>query len=161
MLIHGTDMLPARVQQLIELAATEAALRADFLVAKGPGVGDRSTSEFMAALKRKAESLFGPDVAEREVVKRAGVRVDYWFEPEATIIEIALGLKNPLSEFERDVLKAVVARHEGRAVTHLVLVGKPGAVKRATSPWYQRVIEWAKSQGVEVTIADLPSNAAA
>jgi len=148
-------MLPERVKALIALANHEAASIPDFFAIKGPGLGDRATAGFIASLRRKAESSLGPGIAEVEILRNSKVRVDYWFKPERTFVEIALSLRNPLSEFERDVLKAVVAQPKRGAVKRLVLVGKPGATKRVASPWYQTVIKWVKTQGIEVHVEEL------
>jgi hypothetical protein len=153
-------MLPKRIQLLVDAAQAEADARPDFLAIKGPGAGDRSSAAFVAALRAKAKALLGSDLAEYPVLRETAVRVDYWFPEEETILEVALSLRNPLSEFERDVLKAVIARAEGLRVTHLVVVAKQDARTRIGSPWYRKVVDWAQSQGIEVTFHELHANAA-
>ncbi len=70
---------------------------------------------------------------------------------EATILEIALGLRNLLGEFERDVLRAVRARDAGFRVSKLVILAKPGVL----DPWYRPICEWAKGRGLEVLVFEL------
>lgn len=57
-------------------------------------------------------------------------RFDFFFPNEGTAVEFAFGLHNPISEFERDVFKCLLAIEDGCAVKKLMLVGKPGAITR-------------------------------
>jgi hypothetical protein len=149
-----------RVQSLLDAAQEEAKLHPAFFITKGPGAGDHSTAAYIAALRKRLHVQFGSDLAEHPILPGTGIRVDYWLPEEQTIVEIALGLKNPLSEFERDVLKAVVSRATGLQVNTLVLLGKPGAFRRMESPWFKHVRAWAKEQGVTVLVHELRSESA-
>ena len=46
---------------------------------------------------------------------------------EGTAVEFAFGLHNPNSEFERDILKCILAIEDGCKIRKLILIGKPGA----------------------------------
>lgn len=133
----------------------------DFFLRKGPGKGDISTAVFIHALHdrigiREGEQPTNGIHPEATLVENgSGARVDFWIPEEQTIIEIALGLRNPLSEFERDVLKALIARDAGIPVSTLVLLGKPLARKRISGAWFQQVIEWAGKRGVRVCVLEL------
>ena len=153
-------MLPRSVQVLLDIAQSEADARPNFREVKGPGAGDRFAAGFVAAVREKTREALGADFAEKGVVEGTAVRVDYWFPEEATVVEIALSLANPLSEFERDVLKAVIARADGLRVNSLVLVAKDGAATRQPRPWLKRVVKWARTQGVEVSLHLLRVNPA-
>lgn len=150
-----------RVRHLLEAAQGEAQLHPAFFETKGPGAGDRTTAAYIAALRKRLQTQFGGDLAEYSVLPGTGIRVDYWLPEENTIVEIALGLKNPLSEFERDVLKAVISRAKGLPVDALVLLGKPGALRCADSPWFKSVRAWALERGVTVSVHELRPEATA
>jgi hypothetical protein len=106
----------------------------DFLSPKGPGVGDRFTADF---LKRLGDCLVTRNIA-AEPQFRVGQTVAYSFDfyipAERTVIEIALGAHNPSTEYEKDILKCLIARTNGIRVDHLVLLGRPGAKKRLSGP---------------------------
>lgn len=158
--LHGAPLgkMTTRVLRLAQRIANE---QEEFFSIKGPGRGDHSTAAFIGVLQERVVKTRNGDhgdeiIAEATLLKEAsGARVDYWIPAEETIIEIALGLRNPLSEFERDILKAVIARVGGVPVSTLVLLGKPHALKRTAAPWYQQVIDWAGSQGLRVCVLEL------
>jgi hypothetical protein len=105
-----------------------------FFEKKGPGVGDHATGAFVRSLRQLAKEVFGTDYSEKVVCKGAGFRFDFFFPGEGTAVEFAFGLHNPNSEFERDILKCILAIEDGCAVKKLILVGKPGAIVRLNAP---------------------------
>jgi hypothetical protein len=147
--------------QVLRLAQSIANEQKDFFLRKGPGRGDRSTAEFIQSLHEQLAAgsgggfVGGIEPEKTFVDSVSGARVDFWIPAEQTIIEIALGLRNPLSEFERDVLKALIARDEGIPISTLVLLGKPSALKRTSAPWCQHVIKWAATRGLRVCVLEL------
>jgi hypothetical protein len=132
-----------RASMLFTLAQALALERPGFFEIKGPSVGDKDTAAFMRELRRRAEATFGVDYAEQKVCGPNGLCVDYYFPEEGTIVEIAMGLRNPNSEFERDILKAIMAQDAGHEVKHLMFIAKPGAVKKCNQPSSRAIIEWA------------------
>ena len=98
---------------LLLLAQGIAEQTSDFFQRKGPGVGDHATGAFVRALSQLAKEVFGADHSEKVVCKGAGFRFDFFFPDEGTAVEFAFGLHNPNSEFERDILKCILAI-EGR-----------------------------------------------
>jgi hypothetical protein len=86
------------------------------------------------SIRQLAKETFGADYSEKVVCKGAGFRFDFYFPDEGTAIEFAFGLHNPNSEFERDILKCILAIEDGCPVKKLVLVGKPGAILRLSAP---------------------------
>jgi hypothetical protein len=142
--------------QLFSLAQALALERPGFFEIKGPSVGDRDTAAFMQELRRRAVATFGHDFAEQKICGPNGLCVDYYFPDEATIVEIAMGLRNPNSEFERDILKAIMAQDAGQAVQHLVFIAKPGATKKCGQPSSRAIIDWAgRAHGLIVEVHEL------
>jgi hypothetical protein len=147
-----------RVSTLFALAQELALERPGFFEIKGPSVGDKDTAAFMQALRRRADGTFRTDFAERKICGPNGLCVDYYFPEEATIVEIAMGLRNPNSEFERDILKAIMAQDAGHAVKHLVFISKPGAAKKCAQPSSRAIIDWAaRAHGIVVDVHELLS----
>jgi hypothetical protein len=157
-----TGQLGPHTNAVLDLAQKLSEKYQDHFVIKGPGIGDRETNRFINGLRVEVHAKFDDEDKKQAVYSEFrlfntmnSIRVDYWFPDEGTILEIAFGLRNPLSEFERDVLKAVTARDAGLPVSKLVLLSKPGALKRLGAPWYQHVIRWAKKKGVSMYIFEL------
>lgn len=112
----------------------------------GPGAGDRRTHQFMRELRAEAARKFGKDYAECRICGETALAVDYYFPEERTIVEVALGLPNPGSEFEKDVLKAIMAQELGSKVHRLVFISRPGGVKKCSQPGRSAVIRWARAR---------------
>ena len=143
-------------ERLFKLANALVAQRSDFFNVKGPGAGDRATNEFMDALRARARRVLKADHAEKTICGANGYCVDYYFPSEGTIVEVALGLPKPKTEFELDVLKAVMAKEVGHKVKRLVFISKPGAVKKCSQPGRQAIIEWLlRHHGIAVQIHEL------
>jgi hypothetical protein len=135
----------SKVDILIAIIQAVADENATFFEVKGPGAGDLHTNRFIAEIKERARTAFNEDFSEHRICKNNGFAVDYYFRDEETIVEIALGLKNPGSEFEKDILKALMAKDNEHPVQHLVLIGKPGAERRCAQPGRQGFIDWART----------------
>ena len=74
-------------------------------------------------------------------------------------MEVALGLRNPNSEFEHDVLKAVLAQEAGYRVRKLILLAKPGAMKRHGQPGSSAIVGWVKrNHGINVEFRELTNS---
>jgi hypothetical protein len=141
---------------IVRLAQVVAAERPTFFEVRGPGAGNRETNAFMAELRSRVETNLGPDYAEQRICGNNGFAIDFYIQSEATIIEVALGLKNPNSEFERDILKAIMAQEQGYPVEQLVFVSKPGGTRRAHRAGAQAIISWLKeNQNIVVDIHEL------
>jgi len=148
-----------RPDELVNLAQTLANETPGFFEIKGSGAGNLATNAYVGELRIRAALCFGVDLAEQSVCGTNNLRVDYYFEPEATIVEIALGLRNPNTEFEKDVLKAVMAKDQGRAVERLLLVSKQGGRKKCNQPGRREVVSWSeRSHGIRVEVHDLVPN---
>ena len=131
-----------QAEELLEIAQGLADQRPDFFEVKGPGAGNKATNAFMRDLRETALAKIGADYAEKEVCGVNGFRVDYYFPMEATIVEVAFGLPKPKTEFERDNLKAVMAKEFGHEVRRLFFISKPGAVKKCSQPGRAGISAW-------------------
>lgn len=95
--------------ELVRLAQAAAEAIPGFFDTAGAGVGNRRTNEFMKGLRRSVENSLGSGYAEQRISGDNRLAVDFFVPNEATIIEVALSLRNSNTEFERDVLKALMA----------------------------------------------------
>lgn len=135
-----------RPARLLALARAIATASPDFQAVLGPGDGDRATHAFMRQLRERAAEAFGADYSERRVCGETSLAVDFYFPDEGAIVEVALGLPNPASEFEKDVLKAIVPQELGYNVDRLFFISRPGAAKKCEQPGRTAVKEWARTK---------------
>jgi hypothetical protein len=151
-------MMPL-VDKLLSLANEIAQNHPRFFENNGPGVGDRNTAEFMKKLRETALQELGRDFSEKQICGNNKLAVDFFFPEEATIVEIALTLRNPNSEFYKDILKTILAQKIGTRIKTLVFVSKPGAIKRHGEPASQSIITLIKKEfGVEIAIKEITQN---
>jgi hypothetical protein len=145
-----------RPGRLLALARNIIADRPDFHVVKGPGAGDKATAAFMRELRARAIAEFNEDYSERRICGKTSLCVDFYFPEEATVVEVALGLPNPGSEFEKDILKAIIAHDYGHPVQRLFFISRAGAVKKCSQPGRSTLIAWAASiHGLNIEIHEL------
>lgn len=162
----GTDVANTasnlmKSEQLLLLAQGIVEQTSGFLEKKGPGVGDHTTGVFVRSLRQLAKEVFGSGYSEKVVCKGAGFRFDFFFPDEGTAVEFAFGIHNPHSEFERDILKCVLAIEDGCPVKKLILVGKPGAIVRLSAPAPKAIVALVGTRfdlAVEVLELRIPQN---
>jgi hypothetical protein len=143
-------------QQLLGLARKLASADPNFLSTKGPGIGNKATNRFMSELRGLAKATFGDEFAEQKICGSSGLCVDYYFPHEETVVEIALGLNKPKTEFEKDILKVIMAREAGHPITRLIFICKPGGLKKCAQPGRRDVIAWLGSKhNVQTEIHEL------
>ena len=140
-----------KTEKIVRLAQEVATHRPGFFDVQGPGAGNRETNAFMAELRGRVVSAIGSGYEEQRICGTNKLAVDFYVPEEETIVEVALGLKNPNSEFERDVLKAVLAQDEGYAVERLVFVCKPGGALRTGRAGAKAITSWVE-QHREITV---------
>jgi len=141
---------------LYEIANDLAKDTPGFFEKKGPGKGNFATNDFIAELSSRTISKFGEDFAEKHICGDNSLAVDYHFPSEETVVEIALGLRNPNTEFEKDILKVVMAQDNGHTVSRLVFISKPGGISKCNQPGRRAVIDWLKkSHGVVTEVLEL------
>ncbi len=139
------------------LARELVAARPDFQRVLGPSAGDHATAQFMKALQERALSAFGIDHSEQRICGENSFRVDFYFRDEATVVEVALGLPYPNCEFEKDVLKALIAKELGNPVSTLFFISRAGAAAKCNQAGRRAIIEWSASKhGIAVEVHDLP-----
>jgi hypothetical protein len=148
-----------KAETIRELAQQVASETEGFFVVSGPGIGDRLTKGFIARLRAGAIAAFGQDYAEQCICGTNKLAVDYYFPDEATIVEVALSIRNSNSEFERDILKALMAQESAHRVERLVFISRPGALKQHSSPSSQAIIAWAQRRHeLQIEVHDLQPN---
>ena len=144
----------------MRLAREIADQRPDFHAVRGPGAGDRATNTYMATLRASALEAFGSDLSEFRGCGPNSLATDFYFADEGVMVEIALGLPNPGSEFEKDIIKALMAKELGHFVRKLVFISRPGAKKKCDQPGRRAMIQWAYDQhGIVIEIHELNGEA--
>jgi hypothetical protein len=132
-----------RTSWLVLFASKLANSIPDFYEKKGPGRGDRSTNEFIDALRKSARERFGRDYSEAKVCHGTDFPLDFYFPEEGTAVEFAFSLHQPMNEFERDIFKCLLAQDSGRVLRRLVFVCKPGGESKLSAPVPKAIIAWA------------------
>jgi len=151
----------AITDQILTLAQQLADIRPTFFAKKGPGAGDDDTNAYMRELRTAVEKATGKDYSEKRICGDNNLAVDFFIEQEETVIEVALSLRNPNCEFERDILKVLMAQEAGIRVKRLVFVAKPGGEKRVRQPSSQAMVAWAnRNHKLEIVVRDLQPAAA-
>ncbi len=152
----GELRLGVKAARLIQEAQRIAERTQDFFKTKGAGAGDLATNAFMNGLRQAARQAFDCNFSEAKICGKNNFTLDFYFPDEETAVEFAFSLSKPISEFERDIFKCLLAQHNGQIVRKLVLVGKPGALKRIASPGPRAIIEWVRSQhSLDVQVREL------
>ena len=143
-------------EKLFELAQNLAKKTYGFLETKGPGIGNHATNQFISQLVALSTKEFGKDYSEQNICGNNALAVDFYFPEEGVIVEIALGLKNPNTEYEKDILKALMAKNIGHNVKKLFFISKPGGEKKCKQPGRIAVKEWLlNSSSIELEVWDL------
>lgn len=153
------SQLKGKAERLYLLAQAIAFRTPKFFDVKGAGTGDHATAEFMAQLRKVAVDSFGQDYSETKSISRAKLSFDFHFPDEETVVEVALGLRNPNSEYEHDIFKCLLAREDATAVKRLLFIAKPGALARQNSPGQKAIKDFVlKRFGLEIQILELEPN---
>ncbi len=149
-------MALSKAEDLYRIANRLASKEEGFFEKKGPGAGNHATNRFIAELGNAVQRKFRYNYSEQAICGENSLAVDFYFPEESTIVEVALGLKNPSTEFEKDILKAVMARDLGNNVQHLVFIAKPGGEKKCRQPGRTAVKKWLKeTHGISIEVKDL------
>jgi hypothetical protein len=145
-----------KTARLVVLAQQLANRTPSFFEVKGPGAGDRAANEFIAQLSRMARELFGHDFSQAKISGECGFAVDFYVTDEQTVVEFAFCLDKPMNEFERDVFKCLLAKDGGSNVQKLILVGKPGSIKKMEAPGAMAIRKWVwKRHGLGIEVFEL------
>src|SRR5258708_33449284 len=95
----------------------------------------------MKKLRKLAKEMFGSDLSEKRVCKDSKHAFDFYIPDEGSVIEIALSLHNPASEYEKDIFKCLLAKEEGLNIKSLLFIAKPGALRRHDAAGSKRIRE--------------------
>jgi hypothetical protein len=145
-----------KFEKLYRIAKELSESTPGFLDTKGPGAGNLATNEFISELGKRAMREFGEDFSEKNICGKNSLAVDFYFPEDVTVVEIALGLKHPNSEFEKDILKVLMAKSLGNKIEQLVFISKPGGVKKCNQPGRVAVKEWLKMNSeMSIMVMDL------
>lgn len=143
-------------EKLYNLAKELSIKTYGFLDKKGPGIGNHATNQFITNLSAIAFKEFGEDFSEKKICGRNSLAVDYYFPDEGVIVELAFGLKNPNTEYEKDILKAIMAKSLGNKIDKLLFISKPGGNKKCQQPGRTAVKEWLlENRAIEIQVWDL------
>jgi hypothetical protein len=144
----------ARILELANAIAKERGLI--FFDRLGPGKGNDSTTSFMQELHTRVRAELGAGLGEICLCGTNKLCVDFYIRHERTIIEIELGARNPHTNFERDIFKGLLAKDEGCEIDYLIIIGKPGTVKRLQMPDARAIANWVqKHHSIGIQIYDL------
>jgi len=142
---------------IVETAYCIASKTENFQEVKGAGIGNYATNEFMAELRRNLIEVFGTDFSEKKISGKNSFAVDFYIPEEKSIIEVALGLPNTASEFEKDILKAIMAKELGSDIENLIFISRAGAIKKCNQPGRKAIQDWVKDiHNINIKIYELP-----
>lgn len=145
-----------KAHKLLEIARDIVSANPTFQDVRGPGVGDKATHAFMRELQARAVEAFEADHSEKRLCGDTAFAVDFYFPDNETIVEVALGLPNPACEFEKDILKAVMASELGHQVRRLFFISRAGAIKKCDQPGRTAIRSWAQAKhGLAIEVHEL------
>jgi hypothetical protein len=128
----------------------------DFYKVKNAGFGDHASNVFMKNLRQLAMNTFGSDFSEKRACKDTKHAFDFYIPDEGSVVEIALSLHNPASEYEKDIFKCILAKEDGLTVNSLLFITKPRAMLRHEAAGSRRIRELVmKRFGIWVDILEL------
>ena len=137
-------LMKSKPEELIRIAIRLAKKHVQLFAeeADGPGVGNTLVNDYINELKAFAKKKFQGDFAERSVMGGTNLRFDYYFPKEKTVIEIALSLHNSNTEFEKDLLKCLLARTQGMLVKELWFFTRTQGVESLDRPARRAFIDY-------------------
>jgi hypothetical protein len=145
-----------KASQLFGAARELAEEYGHFQRALGAGKGDHRSNAYVKKLRARAGKMFGEDFSEKKICGATAQAVDYYFPDERTIVEVALGLPNPSTEFEKDVLKAIIAQEHGYAVNRLYFISRAGGKTKCEQAGRAGIVRWAQERrGIVIEVHDL------
>jgi hypothetical protein len=123
--------------ELLQMIRSSAAPIPTFNDRLGPGStkGNGATDRFVEMVNAVVSKKWPNEVTiNQAAVPAAGFNFDLYVPSEETALEIALSIRNPVSEYEKDIFKGLLARDGGLPLRRLILIGKYGAVKTRNMP---------------------------
>ena len=145
--------IDSMAEQLVTLARTLVADWPRVFPMLRPSIARHGIAAFKAELRSRAFTAFCVDYAGKPI-PGGGLPVDYLMG--STVVEVALNLRDPNSEFERSIIKVLMTQCELHTVTHLLFLAKTGARARCDIPARKAVVAWAEREyGVHVEVREL------
>jgi hypothetical protein len=148
---------PSDAETIVRLADELANGDPDFHRTKGPGVGDLWSNAFIDALCDAVEERLGHRCScEEPVIQDAKYAFDFFIPHEQTVVEVALGLRRPQSEFERDLFKVLLARGAGKDIRKLIFAGRPGSERKLNAAGPRAVRKFVQEKfGLDVEVREI------
>lgn len=145
---------------LIRAAREEARKVEGFDERLGPGrtAGNGVTKANLASLhQRILKGKWRTDIEiEKKVRTDLQYRYDFYIPREQTVVEVALSLRNVVTEFEKDLFKVALGKEAGLKIKRLIFLAKPGAEKRQSEPGPMAIREpFEKKHRVQIEVHEL------
>jgi hypothetical protein len=154
----------AIADDLLKLIIEKAALIPSFNHRLGPrgcengNVPTRRFGSFISELVR----IKWPDqvTINQPAICNAKFKFDFYMPTEATAIEIALSMRNSVSEYEKIIFMALLAKEGGLPLQRLILIGKRGSISTRNRPGSKAIRDWVKIRfNLEVEIHEFHGEA--
>jgi hypothetical protein len=142
----GAGALMSITDDLLKVIHQSAAAIPTFNDRLGPGVnaGNGATRKFVKTVNHAVSERWPEQVEiDRTALSGAKLDFDFYIPSEKTAVEIALSIRNPVSEYEKDIFKGLLARESGLPLERLILIGKSGSVKTRNMPGSKAIRDWA------------------
>ena len=148
-----------RVEKFIGIARTLVSDWPRFYPMLAPQAARFGIRAFKSELRSRAFAEFCVDYAGKPI---CGGVFSFDYLIGSRVVEIAMNLRDQNSEFERGILKVLMAQSELLTVTHLLFLAKTGARARCDIPTRKAVVAWAEREyGVRVEVRELGVSAEA
>ena len=132
--------------ELLRLIIEKAALIQAFdhrLAARGGVKGNSGARQFASFIGELVHNRWPDDVKiDQQAICNGKFTFNFYIPSEETAIEIALGMRNTFSEYQNDILMALLALDAGLPLQRLILIGKQGAVKAQNAPGSKAIRDW-------------------
>jgi len=140
------------------LRGAHASMKAQGLVGGGPGEGNRNANVRAEAYREAVRSEFPEIEFEVRIDRESKSTCDILDPVTGTVFEIASSLRNPTTEFEKDLLKAaVLAEHTG-GIKALIFLTDDDGFRKANSPLRRVLASYIqRAARIVVRIASLES----
>jgi hypothetical protein len=146
-----------KTQIIYNIACDIAAGTESFHRSKGAAQGILNVNFLKTLCDRVCEEL-SLEFSEKQKCSEHSSPGYFFIEEEKCIVIIALGLTNAVSEFEKDIYHALIAKEQGLNINKLVFISRPGAAERCIQPGRQEIRKWAMNKhDLTVEVWDLPA----
>jgi len=148
----------SNVEALLKLIHEVVPNHPTFFQTIGAGQGNKDSNAFVKAVQSQVAAFFGENCKIEQKVGDSGMAVDYYFPDDKTIVEVARLVKNPNSEFHKDILKAMLAKSYFE-VEHLIFFGGPGSKAACERPARRAIIDWVEAEhDIHIKVYDITTS---